>query len=141
MVGKRVYCKIIFCSWCGSFILASVFVILEINEPVACRGAWVSYTFVTVTLLTAAYVIILSKVLNKPYAQRFSSVILVERKLSITLLIVSLYSYSSSMGNNKLCFSTFRLLEDSIITIHKCYNLYTCDLLPKLGLESTHLCH
>ena len=42
----------------------------------------------------------------------------------------SLYSYSSSMGNNKLCFSTFRLLEDSIITIRKCYNPDTCDLLP-----------
>ena len=74
---------------------ASVFVILEINEPVACRGAWVSYTFVTVTLLTAAYVIILSKVLSKPYAQRFSSVILVERKLSITLLIVTAASIAT----------------------------------------------
>ena len=31
----------------------------------------------------------LSKVLSKPYAQRFSSVILAERKLSITLLIVT----------------------------------------------------
>ena len=58
LVGKRVYCKIIFCSWLGSFILASVFVILEINEPVACRGAWVSYTFFTLALLTAAYVIV-----------------------------------------------------------------------------------
>ena len=95
LVGKRVYCKIIFCSWFGSFILASVFVILEINEPVACRGAWISYTFVTLTLLTAAYVIILSKVLSKPYAQRFSSVILVERKLSITLLIVTAASITT----------------------------------------------
>ena len=89
LVRKRVYCKIIFCSWFGSFILASALVILEINQPVASEGAWLSYTFVTLALLTAAYVIILSKVLSKPYAQRFSSVILVERKLSITLLIVT----------------------------------------------------
>ena len=95
LVGKRVYCKIIFCSWFGSFILASVFVILEINEPVACRGAWVSYTFVTLSLLTAAYVIISSKALSKPYAQRFSSVILGERKLSITLLIVTAASIAT----------------------------------------------
>ena len=95
LVGKRVYCKIIFCSWFGSFILASVFVILEINEPVACRGAWVSYTFVTLTLLTAAYVIILSKVLSKPYAQRFSPVIQVERKLFITLLIATAASIAT----------------------------------------------
>jgi len=95
LVGKRVYCKIIFCSWFGSFILACLFVIIEINEPVASGGAWVSYTFVTLTLLTAAYFIILSKVLSKPCAQRFSSVILVERKLSITLLIVTAASIAT----------------------------------------------
>ena len=95
LVRKRVYCKTIFCSWFGSFILASVFDILEIYEPVASQGAWQSFTFVTLTLLTAAYVIISSKVLSKPYAQRFSSVILVERKLSITLLIVTAVSIAT----------------------------------------------
>ena len=38
LVGKRVNCKIIFCSWFGSFILASVFVIPEINEPMQLHG-------------------------------------------------------------------------------------------------------
>ena len=95
LIGKLVYCKIIFCSWFGSFILASVFVVLEINEPVASQGAWVSYTFVTLILLTAAYTIISSKILSKPYAQRYSSVILVEKKLSITLLIVTAASIAT----------------------------------------------
>ena len=95
LVVKRVYYKIIFCSWFGFFILASILVIPAINKPVASQGAWVSYTFVTLTLLTAAYVVILSKVLSKPYDQRFSSIILVERKLSITLLIVTAASITA----------------------------------------------
>ena len=90
LVGKRTYYKIIIFSWFGAMTLACGLQISRMNDSsLADRYPWTIYTFLTVAVLTTSYAIIISKFVRKPHVQQLGSVILAERKLSVTLFITS----------------------------------------------------
>ena len=90
LVGKRIYCKIIIFSWFGALTLACGLQIIRMNDsPLADRYPWTIYVSLTLAVLTTSYVIIISKFITKPHVQQLGSVISAERKLSVTLFIVS----------------------------------------------------
>ena len=89
-VGKSIYYKIIIFSWLGALSLACVLHIIRTNNSVLTdRYPWIIYVVLTLAVLTTSYVIILSKFITKPHVQQLGSVISAERKLSVTLFIVS----------------------------------------------------
>ena len=89
LIGKRIYYKIIIFSWLGALTLACVLHIIRLNNLVlADRYPWIIYVVLTLAALTTSYVIILSKFIRRPHVQ-LGSVISAERKLSVTLFIVS----------------------------------------------------
>ena len=89
LLGKRIYYKFIFFSWFAALILTLVHCFIYMNEAVAGRYTWIIYVFVALLVLATSYVIIISKVIRKTNSQRLRSVISAERKLSVTLFIVS----------------------------------------------------
>ena len=90
LVGKRIYYKIIIFSWLGALTLAFVpYIIRMHNSALADRYPWIIYVVLTLAVLTTSYVIRLSKFITKPHVQQLGSVISAERKLSVTLFIVS----------------------------------------------------
>ena len=90
LVRKRIYYKIITFSWFGALTLACGLQISDINGAfLANRYQWIIYVFLTLAVLTTSYVIIISKFIRKAHVQQLGSVMSAERKLSVTLLIVS----------------------------------------------------
>ena len=90
LAGKRIYYKIIIFSWLGALTLACGIQISRMNDvPLADRYPWIIYIFLTLAILTTCYVIIISKFIRKPHVQQLGSVMSAERKLSVTLFIVS----------------------------------------------------
>ena len=90
LVGKSIYYKIIIFSWLGALTLACVLHIIRLNNPVvADRYTWIIYVVLALAVLTTSYFIIISKFITKPHVQQLGSVMSAERKLSVTLFIVS----------------------------------------------------
>ena len=90
LVGKRIYYKIIIFSWLGALTLACVPHIIRMNDSALADGyPWIIYIFLTLTVLTTSNVIIISKFIRRPHVQQLGSVMSAERKLSVTLFIVS----------------------------------------------------
>ena len=90
LVGKRIYYKIIIFSWFGALTLACVLQISRmIDVPLADRYPWVIYICLTLAVLITSYVIIISKFIRRPHVQQLGSVTSAERRLSVTLFIVS----------------------------------------------------
>ena len=90
LVGKRIYYKIIIFSWFGALTLAcGVQISRMIDVPLADRYPWIIYVLLTLAVLTTSYVIIISKFIRRPHVQQLGSVMSAERKLSVTLFIVS----------------------------------------------------
>ena len=90
LVRKRIYYKIITFSWFGALTLACGLQISYINGAhLANQYQWIIYVFLTLAVLTTSYVIIISKFIRKAHVQQLGSVMSAERKLSVTLLIVS----------------------------------------------------
>ena len=90
LVGKRIYYKIIIFSWLGALTLACVLHIIRMNDSaLADRYPWIIYVVLALAVLTTSYVIIISKFIRKAHVQQLGSVMSAERKLSVTLFIVS----------------------------------------------------
>ena len=90
LVGKRIYYKIIIFSWLGALTPACVPHIIRMNDSALADGyPWIIYIFLTLTVLTTSNVIIISKFIRRPHVQQLGSVMAAERKLSVTLFIVS----------------------------------------------------
>ena len=90
LVGKSIYYKIIIFSWFGALTLACGLQISRmIDVPFADRYPWIIYICLTLAVLTTSYVIIISKFIRRPHVQQLGSVMSAERKLSVTLFIVS----------------------------------------------------
>ena len=90
LLGKSFYYKIITFSWFGALTLACGVQISRMNDvTLADRYPWIIYIFLTLTVLTISYVIIISKFIRKAHVQQLGSVMSAERKLSVTLFIVS----------------------------------------------------
>ena len=90
LVGKSIYYKSIIFSWFGALTLACGLQISRmIDVPLADRYPWVIYICLTLAVLITSYVIIMSKFIRKAHVQQLGSVMSAERKLSVTLFIVS----------------------------------------------------
>ena len=90
LLGKSIYYKIIIFSWFGALTLACGLHISRLNNPVlGDRYPWIIYVVLILAVLTTSYVIIMSKFSRRPYVQQLGSVMSAERKLSVTLFIVS----------------------------------------------------
>ena len=90
LLGKSFYYKIITFTWFGALTLACGVQISRMNNvPLADRYPWIIYIFLTLAVLTISYVIIISKLIRKAHVQQLGSVMSAERKLSVTLFIVS----------------------------------------------------
>ena len=90
LVGKSIYYKIITFSWFGALTLACGLQISRLNDvPLADGYPWIIYICLTLAVLTTSYVIIMSKFIRKTHVQQLGSLMSAERKLSVTLFIVS----------------------------------------------------
>ena len=93
LVGKRVYLIIILCSWLFSLVLLSVIVLLDLRLSPAHLYAILSYSFLSLLILTVSYAIIISTVKQNPLSPNAGPVLSTERKLTVTLIIVTLVSF------------------------------------------------
>ena len=90
LLGKSIYYKIISFSWFGALTLACGLQIARMNDvPLADQYSWIIYICLTLAVLTTSYVIIMSKFIRKAHVKQLGSVMSAERKLSVTLFIVS----------------------------------------------------
>ena len=90
LVEKSIYYKIIIFSWFGALTLAcGVQISRMVDVPLADRYPWVIYICLTLAVLITSYAIIMSKFIRKAHVQQLGSVMSAERKLSVTLFIVS----------------------------------------------------
>ena len=93
LVGTRVYLTIILCSWLFSLILSSVIALLYLHASPASFYVCASYSVVIILILTVSYAIIISTVKNNPLSLNAGPVLSTERKLTVTLFIVTVASF------------------------------------------------
>ena len=93
LVGKRVYLIIILCSWLFSLVLLSVILLLDLRLSPAHLYAILSYSFFSLLILTVPYAIIISTVKKNPLSPNAGPVLSTERKLTVTLFIVTVASF------------------------------------------------
>ena len=93
LVGTRVYLTIILCSWLFSLILSSVIALLYLHASPASFYVCASYSVVIILILTVSYAIIISTVKNNPLSPNAGSVLSTERKLTVTVFIVTVASF------------------------------------------------
>ena len=93
LVGTRVYLAIILCSWLFSLILSSVLALLYLHASPASFYVCASYSVVIILILTVSYAIIISTVKNNPSSPNAQPVPSTERKLTVTLFIVTVASF------------------------------------------------
>jgi len=91
LIDKWVYFKIIIGSWVIAFMLSSGLAFLNQCAPDAISYAWALYCFLTLLLLTISYAIINFRVNKNPLPLHSGSVVS-DRKLSLTLFIVTVVS-------------------------------------------------
>ena len=94
LIEKWLYFKVIIGSWMITLFLASMMSVLEELDLVLILYSYACYTFLTLLIITVSYAIIVIKVRSNPPPQHFSAVAL-ERKLSVTLSIVTVVSILS----------------------------------------------
>ena len=93
LVGTRVYLTIILCSWLFSLILSSVSALLYLHASPASFYVCASYSVMIILILTVSYAIIISTIKNNPPSPNAGSVLSTERKLTMTLFIVTVASF------------------------------------------------
>ena len=92
LVGKRVYLTIILCSWPFAVTLSSVTALLYLRLSPAFLYVFATYTFLIVVILTLSNAIIISTVKSNPLSPNAGPALSKERKLTVTLLIVTVVS-------------------------------------------------
>ena len=129
LVGKRVYLTIILCSWLLSLILSSVFTLLCLHASPAFPYVGASYSFLCLLILTVSYAIIISTVKNNPPSPNAGPVLSTERKLTVTLFIVTVASFLAILPvviwivighhmRSKLCTAVFVRISNSFLTLY-----------------------
>ena len=93
LVGARVYLTIILCSWLFSLIFSSMFVLLYLHASPAFLCVYASCSFLIILILTVSYAIIISTVKNNPLSPNAGPVLSTERKLTVTLFMVTVASF------------------------------------------------
>ena len=89
LIFKWVYYKIIISSWCITLVMASLMSYLYFDSGFS--YAWASFGLLTLLILTVSYVIIIVNVQSSRYSPP-RGLIATERKLTVTLLIVTVFS-------------------------------------------------
>ena len=128
-VGKRVYLTIILCSWLLSLILSSVFTLLYLHASPALPYVGASYSFLCLLILTVSYAIIISTVKNNPPSPNAGPVLSTERKLTVTLFIVTVVSFLAILPfviwividhhmRSKLCPAVFVRITNSFSALY-----------------------
>ena len=92
LVGKHVYLTIILCSWSFAITLSSVTALLYLRASPAFLYVFASYTVLIVLILTLSNAIIISAVKSNPLSPNAGPALPTERKLTVTLLIVTVVS-------------------------------------------------
>ena len=92
LVGKRVYLTIILYSWSFALTLSSVIALLYLRASPAFVYVCAAHIFLIVLILTLSNAIIISTVKNNPLSPNAGPILSTERKLTVTLFIVSLAS-------------------------------------------------
>ena len=92
LVGKRVYLTIILCSWSFALTLSSVIALLYLRASPAFVYVCAAHISLIVLILTLSNAIIISTVKNNPLSPNAGPILSTERKLTVTLFIVSLAS-------------------------------------------------
>ena len=129
LVGKRVYLIIILCSWLFSLVLLSVIVLLDLRLSPAHLYAILSYSFLSLLILTVSYAIIISTVKNNPLSPNAGLVLSTERKLTVTLFTVTVASLLAILPwiiwnvighhmTSKLCPAVFFRISKSFLTLY-----------------------
>ena len=114
------YFKIITGGWVLALFLSFAMALLELlYKPVAVRYASASFTFIPLLILTVSCATIIVNVRNNPYSHHAGSLLLAERKLSVTLFIVTVASILVFLP-----WSIYRTIQDSVsiytsVEIHK----------------------
>ena len=93
LVGKRVYLTIILCSWSFALTLSSVIALLYLRASPAFVYVCAAHIFLIVLILTLSNAIIISTVKNNPLSPNVGPILSTERKLTVTLFIVTVASF------------------------------------------------
>ena len=92
LIEKGFYFKTILCSWLLTLLLSSVLSVSKLYESLTAQiCVWASHIILTLLILTISYVIIIVNVKSNPPPQPSSS-LASDRKLSVTLLMVTVVS-------------------------------------------------
>ncbi|CAH3171234.1 unnamed protein product, partial [Porites lobata] len=131
LVGKRVYLTIILCSWSFALTLSSVSALLYLRASLAFLYVFAPYTFLIVVILTLSNAIIISTVKNNPLSPNAGPALSTERKLTVTLLIVTVVSILTILPwviwtvilyritiRSKLCPAAFYRITNSFFAIY-----------------------
>ena len=131
LVGKRVYLTIILCSWSFALTLSSVSALLYLRAPLALLYVFAPYTFLIVVILTLSNAIIISTVKNNPLSPNAGPALSKERKLTVTLLIVTVVSILTILPwviwtvilhritvRSKLCPAAFYRITKSLFALY-----------------------
>ena len=94
LIGGKVYFRIIAFSWLLAFLLAFVFAFLFLCLSFVFPYVYASFAFITLLILAVSYIRIILNVKKHPHsAQNFGSLLSEERKLSLTLFIMTVASF------------------------------------------------
>ena len=95
LLREQVYFTVITFSWLLALLFASMMAILVVLRAqfTLVFYAFASYCFITVLIITVSYVIIILNVKSSPQSHIFGSKLLAEKKLSITLFVMTVASF------------------------------------------------
>ena len=94
LIEGKVYFRIIAFSWLLALVLAFVFAFLVLRFSFVFPYVYASFAFITLLILAVSYVRIILNVKKYPHsAQNFGSLLSEERKLSLTLFIMTVASF------------------------------------------------
>ena len=110
LIEKWLYFKVIIGSWMITLLLASTMILLEGLELAIFPHTFACYTSVILLILTVSYAIITVKIKSNPPPQH-SSAVASERKLSVTLSIVTIVSFLTILP-----ISIWMAIEDHIFS-------------------------
>ena len=95
LIREQVYFGVITLSWLLALLFAFMMAILVVlrEQLKVVFNVFASYCFITVLIITVCYVIIILNVKSSPQSHIFGSKLLVEKKLSITLFVMTVASF------------------------------------------------
>ena len=95
LIRKQVYFTVITFSWLLALFFASMVAILVVLRAQLTLDFYVfaSYCFITVLIISVSYVIIILNVKSSPQSHIFGSKLFAEKKLSITLFVMTVASF------------------------------------------------